>query len=237
MALPKLTTPEFYTKLPSTDQTIAFRPFLVKEEKILLMAQQGKDQQEIQNAVFKILESCVLTPLKVMELPTYDVEWLFLQLRAKSVGEIIELKLKHYQDPECNGETDVDINIEDIAVSKPENYSNVIDIDGNVGITMKAPSLNMIKTSGTDFAQPSLKDMFDILEKCIVNVYDKDQVYNDFTPNELSEFLEGLDQKQFTKVVNFFDNSPKIVHEVKYKCSKCGKDVEHQLKGLMDFFS
>ena len=117
MALPKLTTPEFYTKLPSTDQTVAFRPFLVKEEKILLMAQQGQDQQEVKNTIFRILESCLMTPIDVKDLPTYDIEWLFLQLRSKSIGEVIELKLKHYQNPDCNAPNDVQINIDDIKIN------------------------------------------------------------------------------------------------------------------------
>ena len=234
MALPQVTTPEFFTELPSTKEQIAFRPFLVKEEKMLLMAQQGKDQKEILNVVFNILESCIKTPLEVRKLAPFDLEWLFLQLRAKSVGEVLELKLKHMKE-ECGGTTDVTINIPDIKVHFPDKKDDVIMMDSSIGIKMRYPSVDMIDPN--KFDNPNVEDIFGLLDKCIVNVFDADKVYNEFTSEELTTFLEGLDQNQFQKIVNFFNNTPKIKHEVKYKCAKCGEEVKYNLEGLLDFFS
>ena len=234
MALPQLTAPEFQTKLPSTQETIHFRPFLVKEEKLLLMAQQGKDQKEILNVVFQILESCLKTPLEVKKLAPFDIEWLFLQLRAKSVGEVIDLKLKHMKE-ECQGITDVEININDIKVQYPDKKDDVIMMDQNIGVKMRYPSVEMVDPE--KFEDPSIKDIFGLLDKCIVNVFDADQVYNEFTSQELTDFLESLDQKQFQKIVDFFNNTPKVKHTVEYKCAKCGEIVKYPLEGLLDFFS
>ena len=234
MSLPQLTTPEFTTQLPSTNETIAFRPFLVKEEKVLLMAQQGKDQNEILNAVFTILENCIKTPVEVRKLATFDIEWLFLQLRAKSVGEMLELRVKHTKE-ECGGFTDVQLNINDIKVSYPDKTDNIIMMDDNIGIKMKYPSIDMVDPN--KFADPSIKDIFELLDKCIINVFDRDKVYNEFTSQELQTFLENLDQKQFNRIVDYFNNSPKIKHTLEYKCAKCGEMVKYPLEGLLDFFT
>jgi len=237
MSLPQIKTPEFLTQLPSTGEKIAFRPFLVKEEKILLMAQQGKDESEIMRAVYGVLESCVKTPITISELPIFDVEWLFLQLRAKSVSEEIKLNLKH-QKKECGHTNEVYIDIKDIEVSKPEENSHIIDIDGNIGITMKYPTLNMLDPKKFKEAGEGLEvqEIFELLRKCVVNVFDKDQVYNDFTPEELNAFLEGLGQNQFLRISDFFQKVPKVRHKVSFKCAKCGEPVEYNLEGLMDFF-
>jgi hypothetical protein len=235
MTLPQLTTPEFQTPLPSTQEAIHFRPFLVKEEKMLLMAQQGKDQKEILNVVFQILENCIKSPLEVRKLAPFDLEWLFLQLRAKSVGEVIELRLNHMKE-ECGGTTDVEINISDIKVHFPEKKDDVVMMDDNIGIKMRYPSVDMVDPS--KFTEdPNIKDIFELLDKCIINVFDANQVYGEFTSQELTTFLEGLDQKQFAKIVDFFNNTPKLKHTVKYTCAKCGEEVNYQLEGLLDFFS
>ena len=234
MALPQIKTPEFVTSLPSTGEKIVFRPFLVKEEKILLMAQQGKDQDEVIRAVYNILESCIKTPMTITDLPVFDVEWLFLQLRGKSVSEDIEVRLKHSKEG-CGGVTDVVININDIEVTKPNEKGNIVELEGGLGLTMKYPTLKMVDLKKFEDT-PQIQDIFALVQKCVVNVFDKDQVYNDFTPDELQTFLEQLDQKQFMKISDFFTNSPKVRHSVKYKCSKCGEEVEYHLEGLMDFF-
>ena len=234
MSLPHIKTPEFITQLPSTGEKIAFRPFLVKEEKLLLMAQQGKDEKEILRSVYNILESCIKTPITVTELPVFDVEWLFLQLRSKSVSEEIKLKIKHQKEG-CGHSNDVYVNINDITVTKPKDKMNVIDLDGNIGITMRYPTLNMIdpKKFTND---PEVQDIFHLVQQCVVNVFDKDQVYNDFTAEELNNFLESLGQKQFLKISDFFSDVPKVKHKVSFKCANCGDQVDYDLEGLMDFF-
>ena len=234
MALPNIVTPEFETKLPSNNQTIKFRPFLVKEEKVLLMAGEGKDQKEILATVVNILQNCIITSgVNVLTLPLFDIEWLFLQLRAKSVGEVIELRMRHVQDPECKGETDIQVNVEDIQVTRHKDHNTVINIDSNIGITMKYPSLAEV---GNSLENVTAEQTFEIIEKCVKNVFDSNKVYNDFTHNELKEFIGKLDQKQFKKIIEFFNTFPKLEHKVKYKCAKCGEEVEYTLTGLMDFF-
>ena len=234
MALPKIVTPEFETTLPSNNQTIKFRPFLVKEEKILLMASEGQDQKEIMGAVLKILQSCIETEgVIITELPLFDIEWLFLQVRGKSVGEVIPLKIKHVQDEKCKAENDIEVKIDDIKIEKDPNHKNVIDIDGNIGLTMGYPTLTSV---GQNLGSMKTEDMFEVIEKCVVNIFDKEQVYTDFTKAELQEFLGKFDKKQFDKIVKYFQTFPKLRHKIKYKCVKCGADVEHTLESLMDFF-
>ena len=182
----------------------------------------------------QILESCLKTPLEVKKLAPFDIEWLFLQLRSKSVGEVIDLKLKHMKE-ECQGITDVEININDIKVQYPDKKDDVIMMDQNIGVKMRYPSVEMVDPE--KFEDPSIKDIFGLLDKCVVNVFDANQVYNEFTSQELTDFLESLDQKQFQKIVDFFNNTPKVKHTVEYKCAKCGEIVKYPLEGLLDFFS
>ena len=162
MPLPQITTPEFTTILPSTGEKLSFRPFLVKEEKILLMAQEGKDKNEIQRAVINILEECIKTPITVEDLPLFDIEWLFIQLRSKSVGEEVELRLKHLDDPDCDGVTDVVVNLNEVKVSKPETHSNIVQIDDNLSITMKYPNLTSLNIG--DLENPDINQMFGLLK-------------------------------------------------------------------------
>lgn len=234
MSLPQIVTPEFYTNLPSTKEKIAFRPFLVKEEKILLMAQEGKDRQEIQRAIVRILQACIKTPLDVDTLPLFDVEWLFLQLRAKSVGEVVELNVRHVEDKSCNHLNEIQLSLEDIKIEVPEKQNNIIMIDDNVGITMKYPSLSLV--SNIDFENEKLSNTFELITNSVYNVFDKEKVYNDFTKPEIDKFIEDLDQKHLIKFMDFFKSLPKLKHDLKYTCSKCGKEVTHKLEGLVDFF-
>ena len=234
MPLPQITTPEFTTILPSTGEKISYRPFLVKEEKILLMAQEGRDKDEIQKAVLNILEECVKTPIDVNSLPLFDIEWLFIQLRSKSVGEVIELKVRHIEDKECNHSNPVEINLENLKMHQDPNHSNIIMIDDNIGVTMGYPSLKLI--GDKDPSKTKMSDVFNIICECVINVFDKDQVYNDFSPTEIDKFIGDLDQKTLIKFMDFFKTMPKLKHTIKYKCEKCGAEVEHELQGLLDFF-
>ena len=143
MALPQIKTPEFITSLPSTGEKIVYRPFLVKEEKVLLMAQQGKDEKEVVRAVYNILESCIKTPMTVTDLPVFDVEWLFLQLRSKSVSEELQVRLKHDK-KDCEGTTDVVININDVQVTQLNEKGYIVELEGGLGLTMRYPTLKML---------------------------------------------------------------------------------------------
>ena len=234
MPLPQITTPEFTTILPSTGERLSFRPFLVKEEKILLMAQEGKDKNEIQRAVINILEECIKTPVTIEDLPLFDIEWLFIQLRSKSVGEVIDLKIKHIENKECLHLNPVEVNLEELEMTKDPKHTNVINITDDIGVTMRYPSLKLVGDKNPEGLDSTA--VFNLICDCVLNVFDKDQVYNDFTKEEIDKFIGDLDQKQLLKFMDFFKTMPKVEHTIKYKCEKCGQDVEHKLNGLVDFF-
>lgn len=234
MALPLLNTPEFETKIPSTGQAVKFRPFLVKEEKILFMALQGGDTNEMANAVNNIIGACVLNEeFDSSRLSLFDVEYLFLKLRGKSVGEQIDLKVRH-TDSECDHVTEVSINIDDIEVVFPETYDDKIQLTDQVGIQMRPPGIK--QTSHINAGDVSFDNVLDLVSECVVCIYDHDNVYDTFTKAEIVEFLEGLNQQQFAKVQQFFVDSPKLKHTVRWTCPKCGEQDEITIEGLNNFF-
>ena len=235
MPLPNIVTPEFVTNLPSTKQQIKFRPFLVKEEKVLLMAQEGKDPNEIQNAVVNILQACILDDIDITSLPLFDIEWLFLQLRSKSVSEVIELSFRHAEKEDCNHLNNVEINVEDIKIVYNEKHSNKIPLEKGVGIEMYYPSLRVAANFNSE--NFSVQDVFDMIQTSVKSIYDENQVYNDFTQEELTQFLDKLNQSHLKKFMDFFETMPKLKYQLKYKCEKCGEEVTHNLEGLLDFFT
>jgi len=233
MALPSLSAPEFLTKVPSTGEEIKYRPFLVKEEKILLMALEGNDQGEITNAIMKILGNCILSDIDLKKLATFDVEYLFLKLRGKSVGEVVELKIGH-SDPEsaCQHRTEIEINIDDIAVvgDKP---NDKIQLDDSIGVKVRFAGMDDISSVDTN----SSSDLFKLITNCVEYVYDEENVYGEFSKQEMEKWLEQLSSEQFAKITDFFNNAPKLQHVVKWKCPECGKEDEITLEGLAAFFT
>ena len=198
MPLPEIVTPEFSTTLPSTGESIFYRPFLVKEEKMLLMAQEGQDRKEITNAVIQILQNCIKTPVEVKQLPLFDVEWLFLQLRSKSVGEVITLNLRHNKE-DCQHLNKVELPIEMIKVNKNEDHSNILMINEETGLgaTLRYPTLELTQT--IDIENSTSEDIFNLILISIQNIFDKDKVYNDYTHEELSEFVGELPKEFISK--------------------------------------
>lgn len=235
MALPLLNTPEFETKIPSTGQAIKFRPFLVKEEKILFMALQGGDTKEMANAVNNIIGACVLNEeFDTSKLALFDIEYLFLKLRGKSVGEQIDLKVRHV-DSECNHATEVNINIDDVNVVFPDSYNDKIQLTDQVGIQMRPPGIK--QTSGASEGDMSFDSVLDLICDCVVCIYDHDNVYDSFTKDEIVQFIEGLSQQQFAKIQQFFTEIPKLKHKIEWKCPKCGQDDQVIVEGLNNFFT
>ena len=198
------------------------------------MAQEGKDKNEIQRAVINILEECIKTPITIEDLPLFDIEWLFIQLRSKSVGEVIDLKIKHVENKECLHLNPVEVNLEELEMTKDPKHTNIINITDDIGVTMRYPSLKLVGDKNPEGLDSTA--VFNLICDCVLNVFDKDQVYNDFTKEEIDKFVGDLDQKQLLKFMEFFKTMPKIEHTIKYKCEKCGQDVEHKLSGLVDFF-
>ncbi len=233
MALPSLSAPEFLTKVPSTGEEIKYRPFLVKEEKILLMALEGNDQSEITNAIMRILGNCILSDVDLNKLATFDVEYLFLKLRGKSVGEVIEVKVGHSNpDNPCTHRTEIDINIDAIEVAG-EISDGKIQIDDNIGVKVRFAGMSDVDRIDTD----STSDLFKLISNCIEFVYDAENVYGDFTVKEMENWLEQLSSEQFSKITSFFNESPKLQHKVTWKCPECGEEDELILEGLAAFFT
>ena len=239
MALPKLNVPVYETILPSTDKVIKYRPFLVKEEKILLTALEDETGNSMTNAVKQIISNCIQTELDVEKLPTFDIEYLFLRLRAKSVGEEIDIGLKPYPCSQnegklCEKVTEVKINLEEVKVSKDEKHTNKIMLDDKVGIVMNYPdSSSLENTGGSDFDVG-----MNVIKNSIKMIFTEEQTYekDSFTNEDLDEFIDSLNSSQFQKVRGFFDTMPKLSHTVKYTCSTCGEKKETILEGLNSFF-
>lgn len=233
MALPSISTPTFTTKIPSSGDEIQYRPFLVKEEKILLMALEGGDQKEISTAILKLLDECIITEIYTEKLSTFDVEYLFLKLRGKSVGEVIKVTVGHLEG-DCKHKTEASISIEDIQVSGEIQDGKVMVTD-SVGVKLRYPSLkDVMNVNGEN---PDTEAMFDLITDCVEYVYDAENIYNDFTHKEMKEWVESLSQEQFKKISNFFEDLPKLSHEIAWSCSECGKKDSMVLEGLQAFFT
>ena len=240
MALPKLNVPVYEAVLPSTEKVIKYRPFLVKEEKILLTAMEAGEDSAMIPAVKQIINNCVEGNLDVDKLPTFDIEYLFLRLRAKSVGEQVTLGLKPWGCPKnkgelCENSTQVNVNLEEVNVIKTEKHSNKIMLDDKIGIQLSYPDMSKLgKVDKIDTAEAGMN----IIKDCIDMIYTEEEMYErgTFTDKELDEFVESLNTQQFTLIRDFFDTMPVLKHTVKYKCETCGEDKETTIQGLNSFF-
>ena len=239
MPLPKISTPTYELELPSTGKTIKFRPFLVKEEKLLVLALESDDSKEITNAIKAVLKDCIQTRgVKVDTLPTFDIEYLFLNIRGKSVGEDIEVSVLCPDDGETYAE--VQISIDDIKVTKDKNHSNQIKIDDNLMMEMKYPSLDQFVKSNFEFSNDNQVDQsFELIASCIDKVYSSDEAWttDDFTKKEVMEFLEQMNSAQFKEIESFFSTMPKLSHEVQVVNPKTKKKSKVTLEGLASFFA
>tara|TARA_R100000353_G_C6438007_1_gene177757 strand:- start:4 stop:729 length:726 start_codon:yes stop_codon:yes gene_type:complete len=241
MPLPKIATPSYELDLPSTGQTIKYRPFLVKEEKLLVIALESEDTKQITNAIKAVIRACILSKgVKVDTLPTFDIEYLFLNIRGKSVGEDIEVKLICPDDNKT--EVQVNINLDDIQVKKPDDHTNEIKLDDSLMMQMKYPSLNeFIKTNfdPTDANKNPMEQSFDLIGSCIDKIYTEDDVWaaGDCTKKEITEFLDSMNSTQFKKIEKFFETMPKLTHTVKVSNPNTKVDSDVVLEGLASFFA
>jgi hypothetical protein len=235
--LPKLQIAEFKTKLPSSGKDVYYRPFLVKEEKILLMALEGGDSEEIENAIISILTNCVRLDEEVInQLPYFDIEYLFLQLRSKSIDNIVRLTLKHKDGNECKHVTDYELNLDDIKVNFLEDHSNRIMITDNVGVVMKYPSLASSSQMQEKLSSSNVDNIFMFLAENIDYVFDDSEVYENATIEEKMTFIEGVSKQQFDKIMSFYHTMPQVEHTITYTCDACSEEEEIFLKGLSSFF-
>ena len=238
MPLPKIATPTYELELPSTGQSIQYRPFLVKEEKVLVIALESEDNKQITTAIKAVLKSCILTKgVKVESLPTFDIEYLFLNIRGKSVGEELEVNVICPDD----GETTVPvvINLDEIEVQKDENHSNKIKIDDSIMMELKYPSLDQFIKNNFDFNDKNAMDQsFELIASCIDKVYTEDEVWAtaDCTKKEVKEFLESMNSQQFKEIEEFFESMPKLSHTIKVTNPNTKVESEVTLEGLASFF-
>ena len=241
MPLPKIATPSYELELPSTGKTIQYRPFLVKEEKLLVIALESEDTKQITNAIKAVIRACILTKgVKVESLPTFDIEYLFLNIRGKSVGEDIDVNLICPDDNET--EVSVSVSLDDIKVQKPEGHSNQIKLDNNLMMELKYPSLNeFIKNNfdPNDTTKNPMDQSFDLIGSCISKIYNEDEVWAaaDCSKKELNDFLDSMNSNQFKEVEKFFETMPKLSHTVKITNPKTKVESDVVLEGLASFFA
>ena len=236
MALPKIETPTYELTLPSQDIKVKYRPFLVKEEKILLMALESQKSDEIFQATKQIVSSCTFDALKVEELPTFDLEYIFLQIRAKSVGETTKFKVLCPDDKKTYADVEVDLTKVNVEVDDKHTNKLIVDEKRNLGVVLKYPTMNVLK-SGT-MENPTTEQIFDVLTECVDHIYEGDKIYpaKDSTPQEIKEFCEGLSQESFSKIKVFFDTMPRLRHELEITNPVTNVKSKVVLSGLNDFF-
>ena len=239
MPLPKIVTPYYELELPSTEEKIQYRPFLVKEEKLLVIALESEDNKQITTAIKTVIKNCIITKnIKVETLPTFDIEFLFLNIRGKSVGEQVDVNIICPDDNETN--VSVSIDLDDIKVLKNEDHTNKIKVDPTIMMEMKYPSLEQFIKNNFDFNNQNAMDQsFDLIASCIDKIYTKDEVWStsDVTKKELTEFLESMNSSQFKDIEKFFETMPKLSHKIQIKNPKTGVESEGVLEGLASFFA
>ena len=237
MALPMNSAPIYTLTLPSTGAEIKYRPFLIKEEKALLLANQSEDPKVMVDSLKQVIKSCIQGQVDVDSFATFDLEYVFTQIRAKSVGEIVDLLLKCDTCTDEKAVAKVNVDLTKIQVKKADGHTNKIDLFADVGVMMKYPTIDTIKkleSMNTD----NVDEVFGVVVECIDAIYDTEQVYaaKDTPKTELLEFLNNLSSEQFKKVQSFFETMPKLSEQVSYDCPVCGKHHDKVLEGLQSFF-
>ena len=239
MPLPKIATPTYELELPSSGKTIKYRPFLVKEEKLLVIALESEDTKQITTAIKAVIKACIKTKgVKVEALPTFDIEYLFLNIRGKSVGEELDVNIICPDDEKT--QVKVQINLDDIKCHHTEGHTNKIELEGGLMMEMKYPSLDQFIKSNFDMNEKNQMDQsFDLIASCIDKVYSEEEVWatEDCTKKELKEFLESMNSAQFKGIEKFFESMPKLSHTIKVTNPETEIDSDVTLEGLAAFFA
>ena len=242
--LPKIDVPIYETNLISNGQKIRFRPFLVKEQKLFLMASQSDDTKDMVDAIKQVIRNCVLDEIDVETLPTFDLENLFIQLRARSVNDIVNLSYNcnnkvtndKGEEKTCGNLVKFDIDLLSLRAEKNPNHTNKIEITEKLGIVLKYPTFNMMEK--IDMENNNMEHILDIIISCIDYIYDQDNIYyaKDSTKEELTEFVENLQQSNLEKIQEFFTTLPKLKKELHFHCNKCGYEEGITVEGIQNFF-
>jgi|TARA_B100000035_G_scaffold106454_1_gene90285 hypothetical protein len=238
MPLPKISTPTYELNLPSTGKKVQYRPFLVREEKLLVLALETEDPKDITTAMKTVIKNCIQTRgIKVETLPTFDIEYLFLNIRGKSVGEEIEVSIICPDDEQTT--VPVVLNVDDIKVQKSKEHTTKIQIDDSLIMEMKYPSLDQFIKNNFDFSEENQIDQsFQLITSCIDKIYNEEEVWStaDVTNKEITDFLEQMNSKQFKQIEKFFETMPKLSHDIKVKNPNTGVESTVVLEGLASFF-
>lgn len=240
MPLPKINTPTYELVLPSTGKKIKYRPFLVREEKILIMAMESESMTEITNAIIQIIGDCILTKdIKVESLATFDIEYLFLNVRAKSVGETVEVNITCPDDGET--QVEMEINVDDIKIKKTRGHKNIIKLDDELSMKLKYPSLEQFVENNFETSESTsdIGQSLSMITSCIEMIYNQEESWeaSDFSKQELEEFIDQLNTKQFKEIEKFFSTMPKLSHTIIVKNPNTNVESEIVLEGLASFFS
>jgi T4 bacteriophage base plate protein len=236
MALPILQQPIFEVYLKSLDKKVKFRPFLVKEEKILLMARESDDNDSTVSAVKQVLQNCLITELDINTIPLFDVQMLFTHLRMKSIGETITLQYtcnhRDEEDNECGKENRYNLDLNKVRYETTPGHTNIIQLTDEIGIKLRYPTMNSKLTDSEDI----LEDSYKLIAEHLDSVFDSEQVYTDYTKEDLMQFIDGLSADQLDKILNFFATSPKVILEDVANCKKCGTENKIYAEDLYSFF-
>lgn len=245
MALPKINSPVFELTLPSTGQEVKYRPFLVKEQKLLLMALESKEQKEMLRSIKQIINNCAIDKINVDDLPMFDLEYFFIKLRAKSVGEVIDFKLTHPEGKnsegnECDHVITYKLNLMDVEVQKDESHTNkiLLDEDAKIGVCLKYPTIALADKIQSAGQQSQIETILSLVADSIDYIYDAENVYpsKESTRKELLEFVNDLSQEQFKKLTDFFNSMPKLKQTIKWTCPGCQNEEKIELEGMANFF-
>jgi len=241
--LPKLDVPTYEVNLISTGKAIRFRPFLVKEQKLFLMASESDDPKETVGVIKQVLKNCIIDEIDIDTLPTFDLEWLFIQLRARSVEEVVHLNYKcnnnvkdeEGKDVKCNGVVELDVNLLEIQPSRNPEHTNKIQLNDNLGLVLKYPTFEMIQKVESEKSDDMITN---VLVDCIDYIYDKEQMYyaKDTTKEELTDFVDNLQQKDLEKIRVFFDTVPQVKKDVTFECPRCKYKEDIAIQGIQNFF-
>ena len=238
MSLPKINVPEYSLVVPSTDEEIKFRPFLVKEEKLLLIAQETSDEKALYNAIKNLIKNCCFEKIDIDKLPLFDVEYIFLQIRAKSVGEIAEIKVICPDD----GETEVEVKVDltEIQVHMDEKHNTKIELTDNIGIVMSYPNLAsiLLKKKVQDKEESASEQMFSMIQDCMLLIWKGEETFDaiDYTDKDKRDFLDSLNHNQFEKIQQFFETMPTVKHEVEVTNPKTQVLSKIEIEGMNSFF-
>ena len=233
MPLPKITAPSYEVILPSNGKTIKYRPFLVKEEKVLMLASESDNPKDVANAIKTILSACIISRIKIEELSSFDIEYLFLNVRAKSVGEVLEISAPLPSNPDAL--VKLEVNLQDVQVQFPEGHEKEIEISDGLTVAMKYPSMDMF--IDMNFTNKEV-DPFDVIAKCIDQIIQGEEIWegSECSKKELTDFIESMTSDQFAKVNKFFETMPKLEHKVSVPNPETGESEEITLSGIGDFF-